>query len=184
MAEHTLPERRPPRHITAEQSEFRDLVVRESRGDATQEEQSRLRSPELIDRWIAELNSVKREIETQFSERGAEAQEKQNECWKLGREGKAAWFEFKAEHDRWRARAARVKRSLDERVTEAKQLKRRYSQDETDRHNSYRKGLKAALYFLQVDSNIEESAYEARDRLVAQLEDVYGAPTQERAHGA
>jgi hypothetical protein len=184
MAEHTLPERRPPRHITPEQADFRDLVVRESRGDATQEEQLLLRSPELIDKWIAELNSIKREIETQFSERGAEAQEKQNECWKLGREGKAAWFEFKAEHNRWRARAARVKRSLDERVTEAKQLKRAYAQDETDRYNLQRNALNAALCFLQVDANIEESAYEARDRLAAHIEEVYGTPNREDRHGA
>lgn len=71
------------------------------------EERERLLQPENIERLHNALVSLHQDIESQFAERKAGAQEKQNQCHDAGWDGRQEWFEYKARYDRWRSSARR-----------------------------------------------------------------------------
>jgi hypothetical protein len=105
---------------------FRGLVVRDAKfrhdDQITPEERAYLRSPGVCEYWKDTLVHLRREMETQFAERKAAAEQFQTECFARGYSGKADWFEYKAEYDEWRARGNRFTTMLTARLDEAKRI--------------------------------------------------------------
>jgi len=76
-----------------------------------------LRSPQCIDRLLATLKKIKRNIEAQFANDKAERSTK-----KLEVTNKQQWLKYVAERDRWKADSLRVKNSIDNAIDEVKLL--------------------------------------------------------------
>jgi len=128
----TAPKHPPPRSsshevLTGEAGDpFRDLVIRDLKyrydDRITPEERAYLRSPEVLQEWLDTLKHLRREMQAQFAQRKAAANQFQKECFERGYEGKRAWFEYKADYDEWRARGNRYIAMISTRQDEAKRL--------------------------------------------------------------
>jgi hypothetical protein len=108
---------------------LRDAAGRDARGLSEASESKWLRRPENLQEWHDALVELKQDIEAQFAERAADAQDYQNHCFAKGHSGKSEWFEFKAVYDRWKAGANRMKRSVEAKMRECKALLRKDQDD-------------------------------------------------------
>ncbi len=102
---------------------FRELVIADAKGQATPTQSQGLRSPDIAILWHDMLIELKRDLETQLSERKARLQDTQNQCHQMPeREGKKIYFDTKVEYDRWRVGVLRVKGGVEKRLMEAQRL--------------------------------------------------------------
>jgi hypothetical protein len=85
-------------------------------------------APENIPALYDALTTLVQDIDSQFAERRASAQDFQNRCHATG--DKQGWFEYKADYDRWRAGAQRFKASADR---AKRDVKRRMASQRTSR---------------------------------------------------
>ena len=152
------------------------LSVWDVRGQATEEQASLLRSPQMIDAWRDALVTVNQEIQTQFAQRRATSEEEHARCLAGGPSGKASWFEYKLQYDRWRGAANAFKHKVEERLRENKRLlrDRRIARSEQRRSDGvpycYQDVLRSAARFLRNDDAIQPSSRPVRDELVDRIE--------------
>ncbi len=154
---------------------LRDMAAADTRGQVTPEEAAHLRQPETVEAWYDALVELKREIDAQFADRNADAQVRQNECFAKGYSGKQEWFEYKGELDLWKAKANRMKRSVENSIREAKNLKvltRRTAAATRapEEREEYRITMHRVRAFLLSDGNITPGGREQRTYLVEELE--------------
>lgn len=108
---------------------FTEIVTRDIRGQASATEVKMLE--ENVREWIAELNSLLRDIEIQFSSRKAELSGKQADLLEQG--DQIVWLRFKSQDEHWRVKANRFKASIEKRLHYAKALRARLGhQTKTD----------------------------------------------------
>jgi hypothetical protein len=100
---------------------FTEIVTRDIRGQASAAEVKMLE--ENVREWIAELNSLLRDIEIQFSSRKAELSGKQADLLEQG--DQIVWLRFKSQDEHWRVKANRFKASIEKRLHYAKALRAR-----------------------------------------------------------
>ena len=111
-------------NVALSEESFRALVVKDAKGQVSQEERQFLRSPSVLGRWNTVLGSLNRELQSQFAERRAEAQSYRNECMKAGPRAKQDWFDYQASYESWRGQTTRLKGRIEERLAESKELMR------------------------------------------------------------
>lgn len=103
---------------------FLKLVNADIRGEASESEAEALRSTDIFDRWYAALLELSRSCETQLGDDRALRSERRVECLTMGEAGKIEWAKFLAERDRWRASIIRFKNGIENKITEAKNIRR------------------------------------------------------------
>jgi hypothetical protein len=79
--------------------------------------------------WLQRLIELFQSIETQFSQRKAEAMEFQNACLRKGGRGKQEWFDYKQEWDTWRGSANHLKKLVVARQREVKTIRSEQNRD-------------------------------------------------------
>lgn len=168
-----------------------DLIRRDLRNEATEEEKRWLRSDDFLDEWHAKLINITKDIDVQLAERKAVFEEAQSKCWRDGREGKHRFFdEVKPEYSMWRGKALRAKRSAQKRVDEAKRLIQERSVRNLGNAHAlpsdpgklrvhaakmsaeralYRKLLHEASDFLVKDERLAPECLEERDELLIRI---------------
>ena len=104
--------------------EFSALVASDIRNQASEEDQSLLRSAEMLPRWRDELTATMRKIDFQVTSHKAEAFRYHVECLGKGEKGKLDWVKYLAEDLAWRVSALRFKREAESKLAECKQLMR------------------------------------------------------------
>lgn len=125
--------------------EFSELVSADARWqDATsdrphpdnkisEEDRLFLRDPDNLDRWMDELKATMRKIDSQLTSHKAESFKQRNEYMRKGEryihsssrsKGELAWMDFQESEKSWKASASRFKRSVEDRLMEAKQIHR------------------------------------------------------------
>ncbi|MBA3473848.1 MAG: hypothetical protein H0T57_11585 [Rubrobacter sp.] len=103
---------------------LKDLAALDAKGQATDEERAILREDVFaFDDAVAQL---RRDLQSQFAQRNADADEYKNECLRLGYTGKAQWFEYKADLRRWKANAQRYLQGLEALAKQIAALKREH----------------------------------------------------------
>lgn len=162
---------------TEDPEAVRDLVARDVRGETSEEERAFLRSPDGLDLWHDALVALNKEIQDQFAKRRADAQAKQQDCLKLGPEGKAEWFEYKAAWAAWRAVANRFKSGVEGSLVEWRRLSRAHKRDRGAERSRLERGLyRGALHdvreFLLNDAAISPAYFGRRDELLTLLKGV------------
>ena len=104
---------------------FNRLVNDDIREVAPQVVSDALRAPETVERWYLCLLTNKNSVESQLANGTAERAEKKAQCESLGEDGRQMWFDFLAQHEKWRAGAIRFRGGTDVKLQEAKQARRR-----------------------------------------------------------
>lgn len=111
---------------------FRDVVLRDVRGQATADERAWLGSQALAARWLDVLVATKQDVEAQMAEREAELDVFRQECYARGQSGKVPFHEAAAKHKHWRAGAIRFKINVEQRIREAKRIKHEGNMERAD----------------------------------------------------
>jgi hypothetical protein len=104
--------------------EFNEIVSADVRGQLDDERKQWLRSPDMLESWMDELKATMRKIDSQLTSHKAETYKKRRECEELGEDGRQQYIDFQIDEAAWRASAVRFKRSVEDRLMEAKQLTR------------------------------------------------------------
>jgi len=102
---------------------FRDIVIRDIRGVASEAEQALLRLPENVARWSDELVAICQDVDAQLSSRRAANEETYEQCRRAGPQARDTWAAANAEHERWRAGALRFRARVLSHQREAKRTK-------------------------------------------------------------
>jgi len=108
---------------TDDEGAFRDIVIRDIRGVASEAEQALLRVPESVARWSDELVAICQDVDAQLSSRRAANEEMYEQCRRAGPGARDTWAAANAEHERWRAGALRFRARVLSRQREAKRAK-------------------------------------------------------------
>ncbi len=145
-----------------ERDYFEEIVVREAKGQATPEEAAWLKTDENLNEWVRVLQDKRADVEAQFLQRKAEAQDFQNQCHQMGPTGKSEWFEYKAQYDHWRSGARRWLQSIVNALNRAKQA--RYEGGEKADKQAHRNTLHAVYDALE-DGTISERIDEFKERI-------------------
>jgi hypothetical protein len=103
---------------------FHILVNDDIRGVAPDHLSLALREASVADRWYNALVSMKRNTESQLANDKAERAGKKAELFKLGNGGQFLWTEYVAERERWRSGAIRFKNGVEDKISEAKQVRK------------------------------------------------------------
>jgi len=82
-----------------------------------------LHDPAVVDRTCVALVQLLNRVNDQLAGRRAGLEQTRQDCLRQ-RDGRRAWFEAKAEHDAWRARAIGWKRQAEDRLLTAKEHRR------------------------------------------------------------
>lgn len=135
--------------------DFKDIVEEDVKGEIPKYEREMLERPENLRRWHDELVDLKRGIEAQFNAKRAEAVAEQRDCYEMGKEGKAKWFSYRAEHEDWRRRANHFKARVERRITEVKAMIRRHHEQSSGNGSSL-KHKQLLLFALQEIENDEK----------------------------
>lgn len=109
----------------ASEDHFNRLVNDDIRDVAPSVVSEALREPENVERWYLCLLANKNSVESQLASGKADRAEKKAECEALGEAGRIAWFDFLAQHEKWRSGAIRFRGGTDVKLKEAKQAFRR-----------------------------------------------------------
>lgn len=109
--------------LPSDPRDFSDLVGREVRGWAIEEETATLRQPENLERWYDALVALKSDVEYQFTIGRAELETLHAEALK-NPASKAKYYEEVAEYRSWQVAATRFLRGVETRIREAKRLRR------------------------------------------------------------
>lgn len=151
--------------------DIRDLTVRDIRGETTPEEAEYLRQPQNIKAWLRHITELGEDIKVQHTERRAEADRKQQECFRSGPEGKNEWFEFRAQYQTWRGAARRYEIGINAARAEAKELQHTLRLDQRDNRKiaELRSICKDIQDFLSEDENITYAGVTTRDALYDRL---------------
>ena len=107
-----------------------DLVAKDARGRATEEESAMLRQPDKLGIWEAALSAIKSDIDAQLSSRRSDLDEKRQmlddrvESGHLTRDrARSTMREFRAEQGKQRTKILWFKRSIEQKIAECKVLK-------------------------------------------------------------
>jgi len=104
------------------------LAGKDARGQASAGESEMLRSkPE---EWYSALVSIVHDLQSQFSDRKADLLAFQQECMKTGQ--KQRFFEEKSIYEDWKATAIRFRQSVQERLQEARVLRKGSREQDRD----------------------------------------------------
>lgn len=98
------------------QEDFERLVRGSVRGDTDPAIWEALTAPEVILRTKACLSATSSDVQNQIAMSNADLQQKQVEGFRLGPEGKQAYFEAVGEKAAWRKRALSYRRQVDRRL--------------------------------------------------------------------
>jgi hypothetical protein len=98
---------------------FEDLVALDVRGECTDEELEILKGD--LRRWLAELNSLKRDVEIQMSAQRARITQRQIEFKQKNEQ--IEWLRYKGEEEQWRVGSLRFMASVENRILYAKSLR-------------------------------------------------------------
>lgn len=104
---------------------FNRLVNDDIRDVAPEVVSDALRAPENVERWYLCLLANKNSVESQLATGKSEKAEKKAECEALGEDGRQEWFDFLAQHEKWRSGAIRFRGGTDVKLKEAKEAHRR-----------------------------------------------------------
>lgn len=104
--------------------DFTELVNRDVRGNLEPDTSALLREPPNINRWHDTLLRLKRNVEAQLTSSRSDLLSKQATYIQRGTSGKLQWIEAKAQAEKWRQGAIRFKNGVEERLLEAKGLRR------------------------------------------------------------
>lgn len=99
---------------------FKDVVASEVHNNATPEQIAELRSQPR--KWLAELNSLSRDMEIQLSSSAARRHEGRL-AWARDEITEAAYLAIEAEEARWKIKALRFKASIEDKIQEVKLLR-------------------------------------------------------------
>ena len=116
----------------ADESAFRGLVERDMQDEVSEEERQYLRSTsDVVDRWHAELATRVASARAELITLNATMTDVQQTYLARGNNASArnAWFAYKAEATRKRARLAALAAQADMRLSEAKRLRLRWRRD-------------------------------------------------------
>jgi hypothetical protein len=105
-------------YVDPTDEEYRSIIRAELDGDA--EAASYLE--QNIDEWHRGLQELFLDIEAQFAKRKGDALAFQQVCLREDRP-KREWFDYKAEYDQWRGRAAHFKKIVQARLAEVKEMR-------------------------------------------------------------
>jgi len=103
-------------------ADFSDLVAEEVRGKLDPERTAFLHDPDNRTRWYDVLVGLKRDIETQFTERKADLESYRIECHEQGESGRQDFFAERADHQAWVASASRFKSGIEGRIQRVKRM--------------------------------------------------------------
>lgn len=101
---------------TSPDDQFRVLVARASKGQATDAEREMLVSEGVRERYRTTLLSLKRDAEAQLTERAAALAAYKSRCIADG--SKAAYFAEENDYQKWRAGLVRYRNGIEERLAE------------------------------------------------------------------
>lgn len=104
------------------------LAAAFARGEIPEGYREQLLSPENISALHDALMTLVHDVDSQFAERRARAQECENECLATGR--RSTWLKHKAAYDRWRASARRFKTTVESARRDVKRRMERYKREE------------------------------------------------------
>src|SRR5690242_7633935 len=99
--------------------DFEDLVALDVRGECTNEELDVLKSD--LRRWLAELNSLKRDVEIQMTAQKARITQRKIE-FKEKTES-IEWLRYKSEEEQWKVGSLRFMASVEQRILYVKSLR-------------------------------------------------------------
>jgi hypothetical protein len=102
--------------------EFEAAVNADIRGTANPDTKAALRQPEVLDQWHDTLLHLKRNVEAQLTSNRATLLADQADL--LARGDTIGWIKAKAEAEQWRQRSVRFKNGEEERLREAKRMRR------------------------------------------------------------
>jgi len=131
---------------------FREIVVRDIRGQATEAEARMLRLPANHGRWIEEITALRERIDAQIAERRAAYNAQLADCLKDRQGGRLRWADERAAYETWHAAALAFRQRVLVREREAKRIR--------TEHNRGRNEAEAA------------SKRDARQSLLATLDDL------------
>ena len=159
-------------YASLDHEELKKLAAEDARGQAEPEAAAFLREEANLQKWSDVLHEINKDLEAQFMERKADAQVVQNACFAKGPDGKREWFEYKAQHDQWRAGARRFHASIQAKIKENKNLMREQAivQRGGNDRERFMQAIHRARDFISRDQNIAYSAIPERDELLAELE--------------
>lgn len=107
------------------EEEFEAAVNADVRGTTNADTKAALRQPDVLDRWHDTLLHLKRNVEAQLTSNRATLLADQAEALRGG--DTVRWVQIKAESEQWRQRSIRFKNGVEERLREAKRLRRALS---------------------------------------------------------
>lgn len=139
-----------------EQSPFEELVIAESRGQATETAAALLRE-EKLDEWIETLTSLVVEVDAQFADSKARVAAAKQDSFALNtKEARNHYQAVEAEEADWRRRATHHKTKLIKRLGEAKRLqKQRNLKDSRTREGDHYRTLRNAIMAHRLETEEE-----------------------------
>jgi hypothetical protein len=131
-----------------------------------------LHDPAVIERTCVTLTQLVTRVNAQLSRRNAELEQTRQQCWQMGEAGRRVWFDAKARHDTWKAKACGWKREAEARLLTAKEHRRRLRMEHNGQHRDDQPAREAlrrlalAVHHHQRASRAQRIDPEPHDRLL------------------